>query len=260
VLGVTRGGREAAEATFGVRIADGEPAAVEPTAGVMWPAETRAALTDAARAAGADLREHCPVQDIDGLAPRTPEGVSGFDRIILAGGPWAFRLAPEAAGAFTITRRFQVVFRTGAPLGDGRPRPWIDHAGIGYYGMVNVAPGLHLVGLHEVDIEQPVDDPDEPVDEEMRAWSLARSTEYVRRRFGVGIEPVEVRICHYTSTPSRDFVIDDCPGRPGVILLSPCSGHGFKFGITVGEYAARLAHDEIVPDRERFRRRSATMN
>ncbi|HEY7175821.1 MAG TPA: hypothetical protein VH442_12970, partial [Micromonosporaceae bacterium] len=76
-----------------------------------------------------------------------------------------------------------------------------------------------------------------------------------RRRFGLTVQPqvVEVRACHYTSTPSTDFVIDDCPGLPGVVLLSACSGHGFKFTITTGTYAAALAIDADAPHRDRFR-------
>jgi sarcosine oxidase len=68
-------------------------------------------------------------------------------------------------------------------------------------------------------------------------------------------EIVDVRVCHYTTTVTHDFVVDDCPGLPGVVLLSACSGHGFKFTITTGGYAAALAVGEAVPDRERFRLR-----
>lgn len=249
-------------AQFGARLAAHEPAVFEPAAGVMWPHEVRAALADQAYAAGARLREHARVTAIEptttgAVAIRTDIGVDEFDRVVLAGGPWAFRLAPQVAGAFSITRRFQLVYRTGAPIGDGLARPWMDHAGIGYYGMINVAPNTHLIGLHQLDAEQFVDDPDEPVDEEIRQGSIKQSMDYAVRRFALPRPPtvIDVRACHYTSTASRDFVIDDCPGLPGVILLSPCSGHGFKFTITVGDYAAALAHGEPIPDRERFRLR-----
>jgi sarcosine oxidase len=245
-------------AQFGARMDAGEEAVFEPTAGVMWPHEVRAALADAAREAGVLVRCGVPVTSLE-----PPTAVRGalrtngedFDRVILAGGPWAFRLAPRAADAFAITRRFQAVFTTNEPLGDGRPRPWIDHAGVGYYGMLNVAPNTHLAGLHELDAEQPVTDPDEPVDTALRDRTMALEMDYVMQRFGLTEPPTvrDVRACHYTSTATRDFVIDDCPGLPGVTLLSPCSGHGFKFAITVGEYAAALAHGEPVPDRDRFR-------
>jgi sarcosine oxidase len=259
-------------AAFGAVLGDHEPAVFEPAAGMMWPSQVRAALAEAARTAGAALYDHTTVTAIEPLPGdrvrvhvfdgHSGAGYTDCDRVVLAGGPWAFRLAPAAAPAFAITRRFQLICRTDEPLGDGRPRPWIDHAGVGYYGMINVQPRTHLVGLHELDREQPVADPGEPDDTAVRADSVAQSLEYAMHRFALSREPtvVEVRACHYTSTASRDFTIDDCPGLPGVILLSPCSGHGFKFTVTVGDYAVRLAHAEEFPHRSRFAVQLATMS
>jgi sarcosine oxidase len=45
----------------------------------------------------------------------------------------------------------------------------------------------------------------------------------------------------YTNTPDEHFAIGALPGRPGVIVGSPCSGHGFKFASVVGEILADLA-------------------
>jgi sarcosine oxidase len=239
-------------------------AVYEPGAGVMWTSAVRGALATAAIEAGATLRDHTRVEDLrevaDGVAVRTANGVDVFDRVIVAGGPWAFRLAPGAAAAFAITRRFQLVFGTEEPIGDGRPRPWIDLDAPGYYGMVNVAPGVHLTGVHDLDREQLVANPDDRDDEVIKADTVANAEAYVRERFGVEPRTIEVRVCHYTSTASRDFVIDDCPGLRRVMLLSPCSGHGFKFSITMGFYAATLASGQPVPDRERFRLQFATMS
>jgi sarcosine oxidase len=47
-------------------------------------------------------------------------------------------------------------------------------------------------------------------------------------------------VCLYTNAPDEDFIIDQMPGFPHVILLSPCSGHGYKFCSVVGEIAADL--------------------
>ena len=47
--------------------------------------------------------------------------------------------------------------------------------------------------------------------------------------------------CRYTVLPGEDFLIDFLPGEPGVIVASPCSGHGFKFASVVGEILADLA-------------------
>lgn len=249
-------------AEFGIAIRDDESAVYEPSAGVMDTTQVRTALAEAARAAGAVLRDHTAVTAIEpvgagrvGFRIHTADGVDECDRVIVAGGPWAFRLVPEAANAFDITRRFQLVFRTAAPLGDGRSRPWMDYSGAGYYGMINLGgEPIHVAGLHQHDREQHVDDPGEPDDPAIRAQSIAEVSRVLAARFGLAepLDVIDVRACHYTSTPSTDFVIDDCPGLPGAVLLSACSGHGFKFTITTGALAASAATGADVPQRFRL--------
>ena len=47
--------------------------------------------------------------------------------------------------------------------------------------------------------------------------------------------------CRYTMTPDEDFAIGLLPASDRIVVLSPCSGHGFKFAVTLGEIAADLA-------------------
>ncbi|HLX67405.1 MAG TPA: hypothetical protein VKR41_10430, partial [Puia sp.] len=57
------------------------------------------------------------------------------------------------------------------------------------------------------------------------------------------IEPVfeAASVCQYTNTPDEDFIIDEYPGAPQILILSPCSGHGFKFSSVVGKIACDWA-------------------
>lgn len=67
----------------------------------------------------------------------------------------------------------------------------------------------------------------------------ARVVDYVRRRLpGLVPEPYAEATCLFTSTPTEDFVID---GVDGLVVLSPCSGHGAKFAPLIGELAADVA-------------------
>ena len=60
--------------------------------------------------------------------------------------------------------------------------------------------------------------------------------------------------CLYTVTPDHDFIIDRAPGRPRMIVASPCSGHGFKFAPVMGEILADLASKGATShDISRFR-------
>ena len=53
--------------------------------------------------------------------------------------------------------------------------------------------------------------------------------------------PPDARVCMYTNTPDRNFIIDFHPADPRVVIASPCSGHGFKFSNVIGMIAADLA-------------------
>ena len=74
---------------------------------------------------------------------------------------------------------------------------------------------------------------------------------------------VESRVCLYTNTPDRDFLIDAHPACSNVLLVSPCSGHGFKFASAIGEIVAELvsrgaSRFDLSPFRlERFRATAA---
>ena len=46
--------------------------------------------------------------------------------------------------------------------------------------------------------------------------------------------------CYYTVTQTEDFVIDWKDQNQNVLIVSPCSGHGFKFGPIIGNIIADL--------------------
>jgi sarcosine oxidase len=47
-------------------------------------------------------------------------------------------------------------------------------------------------------------------------------------------------VCMYTNTPDRDFIIDRHPATDAAIIVSACSGHGFKFAPAIAEAVADL--------------------
>lgn len=46
--------------------------------------------------------------------------------------------------------------------------------------------------------------------------------------------------CLYTVTPDSHFLIDRHPDNERVLVVSPCSGHGFKHSAAIGEAAAQI--------------------
>jgi len=51
---------------------------------------------------------------------------------------------------------------------------------------------------------------------------------------------VHSEVCLYTNTPNEDFIFDAVPAGKNVLLVSGCSGHGFKFTVLLGKAASRL--------------------
>jgi sarcosine oxidase len=76
--------------------------------------------------------------------------------------------------------------------------------------------------------------------------------EYVQRWLP-GLDPVprNETTCLYTRTPSEDFIVDRVDD---LVICSPCSGHGAKFAVLIGEYVAGLVvgGDPVVPPRFRL--------
>jgi sarcosine oxidase len=62
------------------------------------------------------------------------------------------------------------------------------------------------------------------------------------RRFAPGAkgERRATQVCLYTNTPDRHFIVDFLPTDARVLLVSACSGHGFKFASVMGEVVADL--------------------
>lgn len=57
-------------------------------------------------------------------------------------------------------------------------------------------------------------------------------------------EPIRVETCRYTNSPDEDFIIGRHPRFRQIVLISACSGHGFKFAPLFGKVLARLCMDK----------------
>ena len=65
---------------------------------------------------------------------------------------------------------------------------------------------------------------------------------------------IQAKACMYTVTPDSEFVIDYHPTIPEVIIVSPCSGHGFKHSAAIGEVVSKMAlNKELTLDISNFR-------
>lgn len=65
--------------------------------------------------------------------------------------------------------------------------------------------------------------------------------EHFSRFLNISNECLHAKICMYTTTPDRGFIIDRLPEHPQIIIASLCSGHGFKHSAAIDEILKQLA-------------------
>ena len=74
------------------------------------------------------------------------------------------------------------------------------------------------------------------------ANEIAECAAYIKKYVRwVGLEPSSVEPCIYTMTRDEDFIIDQIPTRPNIVVGAGFSGHGFKLAPVIGRILAQLA-------------------
>ena len=237
----------------------------EPTAGLVDCEGAVAVQLDLARRNGADLRLGETVTaiepDADGVDVVTDRQRRRADRVVVATGPWLPELAPAVdAEILRVTR--QVVFWFEADdldrfAVDAVPFVmWIGDTIDDYLAVFPTLPGG--TGAVKVLGEQFTASTDPHRVE--RAVSPAEIAAFHRRTVapriaGISDRCVRAEVCLYTSTPDDHFLIDTAPDSDRVLIVSPCSGHGFKHSAAIGEaLAQRLATGTSTIDLDVFRR------
>ncbi|HSM32476.1 MAG TPA: N-methyl-L-tryptophan oxidase [Anaerolineae bacterium] len=233
----------------GFRLPDGLVAIYQPDGGFVLSERAIAAYARLALDAGADLRGYEPLTawqaDGDGVVAHTARGTYRARRLVISAGAWLAGLVPALAALAVPERQVLLWTRTLRPqlyAVGAFPIFILDVPEGLYYGFPEFGvPGLKIGRMHH---RGQVVDPGtydrsafEPEDESVLRAAISR---YLPAADG----PVLTRkTCLFTNTPDGHFIIDKLPSAPQVVIVSPCSGHGFKFASVVGEIAADLALD-----------------
>ena len=233
-------------------VADNEVGYFEPGAGFVRPEACIAAQLELARAAGAQIQLGEPVEDIaegDGIRVRTSLGTYEAATAILAAGAWLPRfLPPTHAHLFSVTRQVHHWFETHGPIERFEP-PAMPVFIWELQSRRNVIYGFPAIdgprGGLKVATEQYTRTAD-PDATDRKTVTAAEEREMYEQLIaphlpGVGPGCVKSMACLYTATPDFHFVVDRHPAMPGVIVASPCSGHGFKHSAAIGEALAAIA-------------------
>src|SRR5438874_1228296 len=235
-------GKELRKRYRGHAARDEDMAVLDRQAGILNPEGSVTAMLEQVPHVQRDRR----VESVESLA-------SQFDAVVVAAGPWTpelidwipLRVERQVHAWLSIAKdadwftpdRFPVFIRQTEQFGDVYGFPTLDGS--------SVKVGRH----HDGDFTDPehikrrVDDADLDPLRLMAATYMRGVSGHVRRTV----------TCMYTNTPDHDFVIDFSPRDKRVVVLSPCSGHGFKFAPVIGDIAADLVCDgETKRDISRF--------
>jgi sarcosine oxidase len=225
-----------------------ESAYYEPTAGFVRPERcVDAQLTVAARL-GAEIRRDERVLAVEpsgsGVRVRTDRGTYEADRAVLAVGSWVRDfVAADQLRLFQVYRQVLSWFELESDAVDHTPGPmpvyiWGLRDGNAFYGFPAIDGTREIkVATEQLDIPTGADEASLEVDpDESRS---AYDSVVGRWLPGVSSRCLRAVRCLYTVTPDANFVIDDHPDIRGVLLVSPCSGHGFKHSAGLGEAIAQ---------------------
>lgn len=225
----------------------------EPRAGVLAPERCIETQLELARRCGAQFLFDEPViewkAEGKGVRVTTTRGSYAANALVIAAGAWAPVLLAELNLPLWIERQVFCWFEPFAQRERFAPEHcpltiW-EHAPNHFFcGFPDVGDGVKVARHHDGEqttavsvrrtvTESDVDDLRQFVERFMSSANGALKSSVV---------------CMYTNTPDGDFLIDHHPDYQQVLIVSPCSGHGFKFSSAVGEIAADL----VTSGRSRF--------
>jgi sarcosine oxidase len=240
-------------------VPDDMMALYEPRAGVLDPESCVEAHLSLASSSGAELRTNEPVsswQARDGVITiETSAARYDVGRVLLSAGAWTPGLLQRSDMPFWVERQVMHWFTPRrdpelfAP--DRCPIAMIEYAPDRFfYTLPDSGRGLKAAIHHEGASVDP-DTVDRMVDERetMRVFELLR-----RYLPGAAGRHRRAATCLYTNTPDGHFYIAPHGALENVLVVSACSGHGFKFASAIGEAVADLLTGTPRPDLDSFGR------
>jgi sarcosine oxidase len=236
------------------KVADDEHGYFERDAGFLRPEECVRAQLALARQFGATIHRGATALGFDasdrGVTLRTDRGSFEADKLIVTAGPWLpGLLGAKLARHFTIYRQVLFWFDIDGPAAAFRPEAcpvfiWeLQGRKQGIYGFPAVdgpRGGVKIATEAYEGTTTPESVSRDVSEEEKRAMY----EEYAAPRIsGLSRRCLKAAVCLYTVSPDFGFVIDAHPDSERVLIVSACSGHGFKHSPAVGEALAQLVID-----------------
>ena len=224
----------------------------EPRAGVLDPEAAIGAQLAVASKYGVELRFGERVIEWraspGAVEVTTLNGRYTAAQLVICAGAWAGGLLPDLALPLTIERNAVYWFDPlDAEAFAPRRFPIFIHefaSGRAWYGFADFGDGVKVALHHQGETTTA-----RTVRRSVGDDEIAGIRDLMRRFLPAANGRLRsTTVCLYTNTPDEHFILDRHPAHPEVFIASPCSGHGFKFSIAIGEAIA----DEIAGNERRF--------
>lgn len=178
----------------------------------------------------------------DGVVVTTSHGRYEAARLVLAAGAWIGDLEPSLRSLAIPERQVLAWLQPHRPELFALDRFPVFNLQVEegrYYGFpIYEVPGFKFGRYHHRGETSRADD----VRREPDAQDERLLRQFSQRYFPDGSgATMALRSCMFTNTPDEHFILDRHPAHEQVVLVSPCSGHGYKFCSVIGEIVADLA-------------------
>ncbi len=222
-------------------------AVYEKSAGVLFAEDCVRAFVGLGSEAGCEFRFSEQVKGwkagAEGVQVETSAGTQVAEKLVVCGGPWNGQLL-RGLVPLQIERQVPLWFSSGGRDVYAPPKMPVfimeESKGIFYYGVPDVGHGVKVARTHGGEISGPDDVKREVTEEDVKPVR-----EFMSRRVkGLDGKPIASTTCLYSNTPDLNFAVGLHPDDPRVVVVSACSGHGFKFASVLGEVGADLATDK----------------
>jgi sarcosine oxidase len=225
-------------------------AVAEPRAGILFPETAVQTHLDLAAEAGAILLFNDPMLDWealrDGVQVSTATNTYRANWLVVSAGAWVGSLLADLHLPLVVERQVLLWFEPQSHPELLRPERLPIYicqyaARSFFYGFPNLGDGVKVAVHHEGQVTDPA-----RVRREVEETDVTPVRRLLRRFLPNANGPLKSAVvCLYTNAPDGHFIFGLHPRHPRVIIVSPCSGHGFKFSPVIGESVASLIAGEI---------------
>ncbi len=253
------------------RPSDHEVAVYEPNAGMLFPERCIDAHVTLARNLGAEFHYNDPLlkwqANGDRIVAKTENETYSADSIIFASGSWLTGLLPDLELPLQCERQTVFWFNPlqNPELFSAAKMPifmWQEKGGYYFYGVPDTGDGVKTARHHAGEFGQP-----DKIRREITEEDQLPVKEFLKRHLPwANGELRSSTTCLYTNSPDGHFVIDFHPKYRNVIIVSACSGHGFKFASVIGEIVSdmllngKTEYDISLFNLARFRLSKSALN